>query len=246
MEAPQVSLFIAFMAGLLSFVTPCVLPLVPSYLSFITGLSFEELTGEQDQQRVRLKTMSHSLFFIAGFSVVFIAFGASATLIGQIFLSYQSVIRKLGGILIVLFGLYILGAIKIKPLLSEHRWHPENKPAGHLGSFLIGIGFAAGWTPCVGPILGTILLYAGTTQSLLKGMALLTFYSIGLGLPLFLASLGVSSFLTYFKQVRHYFRMITMVSGLFLIVVGVMIYTNSLTLITAFLSQHGIGWYVGQ
>ncbi len=246
MEASQVSLFIAFMAGFLSFITPCVLPLVPSYLSFITGLSFEELTSEQDQQRVRLKTMSHSLSFIAGFSVVFISFGASATLIGQLFLSYQSVIRKLGGILIVLFGLYILGVIKIKPLISEHRWHPENKPSGHLGSFLIGISFAAGWTPCVGPILGTILLYASTTQSLLKGMGLLTFYSIGLGLPLFLTSLGVNSFLTYFRQLRNYLRMITMVSGVFLIVVGVMIYTNSFTLITAFLSEHGIGWYVGQ
>jgi cytochrome c-type biogenesis protein len=246
MEGPQVSFFIAFTAGFLSFITPCVLPLVPSYLSFITGLSFEELTGEQDQRRVRLKAMGHSLAFIAGFSVVFISFGASATLIGQFFLNYQTVIRKLGGILIVLFGLYILGAIKIKALLSERRWHPENKPAGHLGSFLIGIGFAAGWTPCVGPILGTILLYASTTQSVVKGMGLLTFYSLGLGLPLFLTSLGVNSFLTYFKQVRGYLRMITMASGVFLIAVGVMIYTNSLTLITAFLSKHGIGWYVGQ
>jgi len=246
MEAPQVSLFIAFMAGFLSFITPCVLPLVPSYLSFITGLSFEDLTGKQDQQRVRLKTMSHSLFFIAGFSAVFISFGASATLIGQLFLSYQGVIRKLGGVLIVLFGLYILGVIKIKPLISEHRWHPEKKQTGYLGSFLIGISFAAGWTPCVGPILGTILLYASTTQSLLKGMGLLTFYSIGLGLPLFLASLGINSFLTYFRQLRNYLRMITVVSGAFLIVVGVMIYTNSFTLITAFLSEHGIGWYVGQ
>jgi cytochrome c-type biogenesis protein len=119
MEGPQVSFFIAFTAGFLSFITPCVLPLVPSYLSFITGLSFEELTGEEGGRRVRLKAMGHSLAFIAGFSVVFISFGASATLIGQFFLNYQTVIRKVGGILIVLFGLYILGAIKIKALLSN-------------------------------------------------------------------------------------------------------------------------------
>jgi len=246
MEAPQVSLFIALMAGFLSFVSPCVLPLVPSYLSFITGLSFDELTGKQQQADIRWKTMRHSLLFIAGFSMVFISFGASATLIGQFFLSYQSVIRKLGGILIVLFGLYILGLFKVKPLMSEHRWHPEHKPTGYLGSFLVGIGFAAGWTPCVGPILGTILLYASTTQSLLKGMLLLGFYSVGLGLPLFLTSLGVNSFLAYFEQIRYYLRAITVASGLFLIAVGVMIYTNSFTLITAFLSKHGIGWYVGQ
>ena len=246
MEAQQVSFFIAFLAGFLSFISPCVLPLVPSYLSFITGLSFDQLTGEQDRERIRWKTMKHSLAFIAGFSTVFIAFGASATLIGQFFLSYQGALRKLGGILIVLFGLYILGVFKIKPLMAEHRWHPENKPTGHLGSFLVGIGFAAGWTPCVGPILGTILLYASTTQSVLKGMWLLTFYSIGLGLPLFLTSLGVNSFLAYFKQLRDYLRVITVVSGLFLIVVGIMIFTNSFTLITAFLTQHGIGWYVGQ
>jgi cytochrome c-type biogenesis protein len=246
MEAAQVSLFIAFMAGLLSFISPCVLPLVPSYLSFITGLSFDELAGNQDRAHIRWKTMSHSLLFIAGFSTVFISFGASATLIGQFFLSYQGVIRKLGGILIVLFGLYILGLFKVNPLMSEHRWHPEHKPAGYLGSFLIGISFAAGWTPCVGPILGTILLYASTTQSLLKGMLLLTFYSIGLGLPLFLTSLGVNSFLAYFRQLRDHLRAITVASGLFLIAVGLMIFTNSFTLITAFLTKHGIGWYVGQ
>lgn len=242
----QISLFAAFSAGLLSFVSPCVLPLVPSYISYITGLSVEQLADSGERQRFRGLIIANSLLFIAGFSCVFIAFGASASLIGQVLIVYQDYLRKLGAILIIIFGLYLLGILKLTFLTSEHRLHFKSRPAGYVGSFLIGVAFAAGWTPCVGPVLGTILLYASTTDSLLDGVVLLSSYSLGLGLPLFATALGVDRFLSYFKQVRGYLWGVSTVSGALLVVVGVLIYANSLTVITSFLERAGIGWYVGQ
>lgn len=242
----QISLVAAFTAGLLSFVSPCVLPLVPSYISYITGLSLDQLADAAERERFRTTIIVNSLLFIAGFSCVFIAFGASASLIGQVLITYQDHIRKIGGLLIIVFGLYLLGVLKLNFLQTEKRLHFKSRPAGYLGSFLIGVAFAAGWTPCVGPVLGTILLYASTTDALTNGVALLTSYSLGLGLPLFITALGVDRFLAYFKQVRAYLWGVTAVSGAFLVVVGVMIYANSLTMITSFLERYGIGWYVGQ
>lgn len=242
----QISLVAAFTAGLLSFVSPCVLPLVPSYISYITGLSLDQLADAAERERFRTTIIVNSLLFIAGFSCVFIAFGASASLIGQVLITYQDYIRKIGGLLIIVFGLYLLGVLKLNFLQTEKRLHFKSRPAGYLGSFLIGVAFAAGWTPCVGPVLGTILLYASTTDALTNGVALLTSYSLGLGLPLFMTALGVDRFLAYFKQVRAYLWGVTAVSGAFLVVVGVMIYANSLTMITSFLERYGIGWYVGQ
>jgi len=243
---PQISLFAAFSAGLLSFVSPCVLPLVPSYVSYITGLSVEQLANSEVRDRFRRAIIVNSLLFIAGFSSVFIAFGASASLIGQALMTYQDFIRKLGGVLIIIFGLYLLGVLNLKFLQTEKRFHFSARPAGYFGSFLIGVAFAAGWTPCVGPVLGTILLYASTTDGLLDGVALLSFYSLGLGLPLFATALGVDRFLDYFKHLRKYLWGVSTVSGVFLVVVGGMIYANSFTLITGFLEQNGIGWYLGQ
>jgi cytochrome c-type biogenesis protein len=244
----------AFSAGLLSFVSPCVLPLVPSYISYITGLSIEQLTDANARSEFKRAIVVNALLFIAGFSVVFIAFGASASFIGQILITYQDHIRRIGGVLIVVFGLYLLGILNINFLQMEHRFQFRNRPVGYLGSFLIGIAFAAGWTPCVGPVLGTILLYASTTDSLLDGVLLLASYSLGLGLPLFLGlglplfltALGVDRFLAYFKQARTYLWGVSTVSGVLLVIVGVMIYANSLTMITSFLERYGIGWYLGQ
>jgi cytochrome c-type biogenesis protein len=234
----------AFSAGLLSFVSPCVLPLVPSYISYITGLSIEQLTDANARSQFKRAIVVNALLFIAGFSVVFIAFGASASFVGQLLMTYQEHIRRIGGLLIVIFGLYLLGILNINFLQMEHRFQFRNRPVGYLGSFLIGIAFAAGWTPCVGPVLGTILLYA--TDSLLDGVFLLTSYSLGLGLPLFLTALGVDRFLAYFKQARAYLWGVSTVSGVLLVIVGVMIYANSLTMITSFLERHGIGWCLGQ
>jgi cytochrome c-type biogenesis protein len=243
---PQISLIAAFSAGLLSFVSPCVLPLVPSYISYITGLSVEQLTDAGEREKFKKAIVLNSLLFIAGFSSVFIAFGASASLLGQILITYQEYIRRVGGLLIIVFGLYLLGILNLNFLKTEHRYQFRNRPAGYLGSFVIGIAFAAGWTPCVGPVLGSILLYASTTDSLLNGVTLLTFYSLGLGLPLFFTALGVDRFLAYFKEVRAYLWGVSTVSGVVLVVVGVMIYANSLTMVTSFLERYGIGWYLGQ
>ncbi len=243
---PQISLIAAFSAGLLSFVSPCVLPLVPSYISYITGLSVEQLTDASERVKFKKAIVLNSLLFIAGFSSVFIAFGASASLLGQVLITYQDHIRRFGGALIVVFGLYLLGILNLNFLKMEHRFQFRSRPAGYLGSFLIGVAFAAGWTPCVGPVLGSILLYASTTDSLVSGVVLLTSYSLGLGLPLFLTALGVDRFLAYFKQARAYLWGVSTVSGVLLVVVGVMIYANSLTMVTSFLERYGIGWYLGQ
>jgi cytochrome c-type biogenesis protein len=242
----QIGLFAAFSAGLLSFVSPCVLPLVPSYISYISGLSIDQLSKAEERSRFRKEIVVNSLLFIFGFSAVFIAFGASASLVGQLLITYQDFVRKLGGVLIIVFGLYLLGVLNFRFLATEKRFHFKSRPAGYLGSVLVGVAFAAGWTPCVGPVLGTILLYASTTDSLVNGVALLTAYSLGLGLPLFATALGVDRFLAYFKQVRAYLWGVSAVCGVFLVAVGVLIYANSLTIITSFLEQHGIGWYVGQ
>jgi cytochrome c-type biogenesis protein len=166
---PHTSLMAAFMAGLLSFVSPCVLPLVPSYLICITGFSLEQLIDSAERNRSRKAIVTNALLFIAGFSLVFTAFGASASLIGQFLTNQQHLIRKIGGILIVLFGLYLLGIVKPKFLMSEKRICFRSRPAGYLGSLLIGATFAAGWTPCVGPVLGTMLLYAARLTPLQTG-----------------------------------------------------------------------------
>jgi len=243
----QISLFAAFSAGLLSFISPCVLPLVPSYLSYITGLSVENLAKVEERERFKSAIMVNAILFIAGFSTVFIAFGASASLIGQVLYEYQDIIRKIGGILIIIFGLYLLGILKLNILMTERRLvHFESRPVGYLGSFLIGTAFAAGWTPCVGPVLGTILAYASTTESMSGGVMLLSAYSFGLGLPFFLTAFGMDTFLSYFKSLRTYLGGVSFVSGGLLILVGIMIFTDSVTLFTSFLERNGIGWYIGQ
>ena len=243
----QVSLFAAFSAGLLSFISPCVLPLVPSYVSYITGLSLEQLADAGERRRFRKAILLNSLLFILGFSSVFIAFGASASFIGQILYQYQDIIRKLGAVLMIIFGFYMLGILKIDFLMREHYIVQFNsRPVGYVGSFLIGTAFAAAWTPWVGPILGAILAYASTTESMKDGIFLLASYSVGLGLPLFITAFSIDSFLNYFKKARVYMRGVSVVGGAFLIMAGVMIYGDSLTRLTSFLERNGIGWYIGQ
>ncbi|MBI3811212.1 MAG: cytochrome c biogenesis protein CcdA [Nitrospirae bacterium] len=247
LEAPQtVSYTIAFTAGFLSFVSPCVLPLVPAYISYITGLSLEELTNSADAKQVRWVALKNSLLFIMGFSIVFIAFGASATAFGQMFLLYQNLIRKIGGLLIIFFGLYLIGAVKIPFLMSYRQYRFQNRPAGAVGSVLIGITFAAAWTPCVGPILGSVYMMASTSQSVGDGVRLLAVYSIGLGLPLLVAAMSVNAFLSSYRKMKDYMWIVSLVSGSFLILVGILVFTNSLRILNAWLTQYGIGWSVGQ
>ena len=219
----------------------------PRILSYITGLSLEKLSDADERERFRRAIVINSLLFIAGFSTVFIAFGASASLVGQLLYEYQDVIRKVGGVLIIIFGIYLLGFFKFQFFMTERRLlHFQSRPVGYLGSFLIGTAFAAGWTPCVGPVLGAILAYASTTDSMRDGVVLLATYSLGLGIPFFLTALGVDRFLAYFKKMRTYLGGVSVASGGVLVVVGVMLYADSIAVITSFLDRHGIGWYIGQ
>ncbi len=240
----SVSFFVAFAGGFLSFVSPCVLPLLPSYVTFITGLSLDQLTNSDDPARVKRIVLINSLLFIAGFSTIFVALGATATYVGQFLLTYQTVVSKVAGAVIVLFGLYVMGVIKADWLMSDKRMHMEGKPKGYLGSYLVGMAFAAGWTPCVGPILGSILLLASTGDGIGQGMFLLGAYSLGLGLPFFVTALAMNTFLAKFKAFSRYMRVVTIVSGVFLVIIGLMIFFDVFTIMAAFLTSMGIGWDV--
>jgi cytochrome c-type biogenesis protein len=237
MSQPQeISGMIAFSAGLLSFASPCVLPLVPSYITYITGVSFKELTDVEARSKLRWATIFHSLFFIMGFSLIFILMGASASYLGQILAQYQNWIMKGGGVLIIILGIHFTGIINIPFLQMEKRFEMRKKPLGFAGSFLVGMAFAAGWTPCIGPILSTILIYASTSQSFTTGILLLTYYSIGLGIPFFLSSLAFNSFLSAFDKIKRYMRVITIVSGLFMIGIGILFLTDTFKDINSYLN----------
>jgi cytochrome c-type biogenesis protein len=238
-QTQEISGFIAFSAGLLSFISPCVLPLVPSYVTYITGVSFKELTDAKSRSRLRWATVSHSLLFIIGFSTIFILMGASASYLGQILARYQYWMMKGGGILIIILGIHFTGIINLPFLQMERRFELRSKPLGYVGSFLVGIVFAAGWTPCIGPILSTILIYASTSQSFTKGLLLLAFYSLGLGVPFFLSSLAFNSFLSAFERIKRYMRVITLVSGLFMIAIGILFLTDTFREINAYLNIFG-------
>ncbi len=239
-SSPDVSFYLAFCAGVFSFLSPCVLPLVPSYLAFVTGLSFEELTGGS-RGKLRKVVLGHSLLFIAGFSLLFTILGASATLAGQFLAEHKDIIRIVGGILIILFGLFISGVFSLGFLQQEKKFHLRDKPLGYLGSLLVGITFAAGWTPCVGPILSSILLYASTANDVQKGVFLLLSYSLGLGVPFLVCSLALNTFLALFRKTRRYLGTINKVAGGLLIVVGILLVTDSFGLLNEYLS----GWLPG-
>ena len=235
MDQPQtISILFAFTAGLLSFVSPCVLPLFPSYLCFITGLCFEDFTEKRDSSVVRL-SLIHSFLFVLGFSLVFIGLGASATLLGKVLFAYRNVIRIGGGILIIFFGIYVAGFFQVEALERERRIRVEKKPLGYLGSILVGSAFAAGWTPCIGPILGSILVYAGTTGKVSTGIILLSAYSLGMALPFLICSWAFTTFLAGFARIRRYLPIITIASGILLIIAGLLVLTNCLSFINCYL-----------
>lgn len=234
METQSISYLGAFVAGLLSFLSPCVLPLIPSYITYITGLSFGELQAEHPDHVVRQKTVLHSLAFIAGFTVVFVLLGASATLMGSFLQGHMTLIRKAGGVLVVLFGLHVAGLLPIRWLLGEKRLNIRHRPAGYLGSFLVGLAFAAGWTPCIGPILASILMIAATEEKVGQGIVLLLLYSIGLGIPFLLSALALHRFIILFNRFKRFIRIFEIITGLFLVVVGVLIFTNWLSQLSGY------------
>jgi cytochrome c-type biogenesis protein len=221
----SVGVLVAFGAGLFSFLSPCVLPLFPSYVSFITGMSVGDLTGDLTGA-ARRRVILHALAFVLGFSLVFVALGASFSAAGQFLLDYRGLIRQVGGALIVLFGLYIAGVFKLAAMGRTMQFQLREKPAGYLGSLVVGITFAIGWTPCVGPILGAILSLAGTAETVQRGIGLLIAYSAGLGLPFLLSALALGSFLKFFKRYRPLIPVMERAAGVLLVIVGVLVFTN--------------------
>ena len=230
MSQPEsVGIAVAFLAGVLSFLSPCVLPLVPSYVTFLTGLSLDEVAGR------RWTAVTHALLFVAGFTVIFVTLGATATGVGRL-LNYQQVwLERIGGGLIVLFGVYLLGGFHWMPLERERRVQIQDKPLGYLGSVLVGLAFGAGWTPCIGPILGSILLFTSTQSSLKQGIVLLLAYSIGLAIPFLIAALAVERFVTWFRRFRRFIPLVTRLSGALLVAVGLLVATGYFSLLAQWL-----------
>lgn len=231
----NISVLVALTAGLISFLSPCILPMIPSYLAFITGISLEELSQDKNLKKVRKSVIANSLFFILGFSILFIAMGASATFIGKFLAKNIRWFEIIGGSLVVILGLHFAGLFKLKFLEREKKIHLEKKPLGYVGTVLVGMAFGAGWTPCVGPILGSILTMAAATQNVAKGVILLISYSIGLGIPFLLTGLLIHKFFEYFKTIRKYFRVITLVGGILLVIIGLLLITGYFTTISSFL-----------
>ncbi|MGH7509956.1 MAG: cytochrome c biogenesis CcdA family protein [Gemmatimonadales bacterium] len=228
-EPGALGILVAFVAGLLSFLSPCVLPLVPSYIGFLTGMTLPEVTGR------RRAAMIHALLFVGGFSLIFILLGASATALGRALNYYQVWLQRVGGVLIIIFGLLCLGVFKVGLLTQERRIHLERKPIGYLGSVLVGMAFAAGWTPCIGPVLGGILGLAATTSDVSRGVLLLGVYSAGLALPFLIAAMAMESFLDWFQRFRRFLPWVMRISGVLLVVVGVLLVTGEFTRLASWL-----------
>lgn len=223
------SFTIAFLAGLLSFLSPCVLPLIPSYVGFLTGLTFEEL-------EVRRGTaLLHALWFVAGFSLVFVALGATASALGVVLLHSQVWIGRVGGVIVILFGLYLIGVLRPAFLMRERRIELARKPLGYAGSAVVGITFGAAWTPCIGPILGAILTMAAAQASLTHGAGLLAAYALGLAVPFLLAAVALDRFLVWFQKFRPYIVWVERVAGVLLIVLGLLLVTDRFTLLASWL-----------
>lgn len=235
-QSSNISFIVAFTAGFMSFISPCVLPLLPSYVSFITGMSFEDMTKEEELGRVRKAAALHSLLFITGFSLVFVSLGASASYIGNFMNQHMDIFQKAGGSVVMLLGIHFTGLINVGFLQKEKRFHLKDKPIGYAGSVLVGVSFAVGWTPCIGPILAAILMYATQANSMAHGMMLLFAYSLGLGIPFFISALAINSFFSTFKKVAPYMKIITVVSGIFLVAVGLLIFTNNFGMLSQYVS----------
>lgn len=221
-----VSLFIAFGAGILSFFAPCVLPLIPGYISFITGFSLDVLPGPNSEDRIvksLRKMLWQTILFVLGFSFIFVSLGATASYLGGIISAHEGIIRIIGGSVIIILGLHVARVFDIKWLEYEKKLHLRSKPANIFGSFIVGVTFAVGWTPCVGPALAAILGLAGTQKTLTQGVVLLSAYSLGIGFPFILTALAVNRFLNLFGKVKKYFKVISVVSGLLLVAIGILI-----------------------
>jgi cytochrome c-type biogenesis protein len=230
-----VSFIAAFTAGIVSFLSPCVLPLVPGYISLISGVSRDEMAAG-DNPAVLRKVLIHSIFFIIGFSIVFVALGASASTIGQLLVAYKVILYRIGGLIIIIFGLHMTGILKISALYQDKRFHNAGKGTSPWGALVIGMAFAFGWTPCLGPILGAILTVAASQDTIRAGILLLAVYSLGLGIPFLMTSLGVNRFLSFYAKFRAHMHTMEVAAGVIMIILGIMIMTNQFTRLAGYLS----------
>lgn len=224
----------AFVAGLISFLSPCVLPLVPGYVSLISGAGVDELKAQETH--LLRKVMLNSVAFILGFSIVFVTLGAISTEVGQALARYKSVLAQVAGVIIILFGLHLTGLFKIKALYTDARLHKLQGGSTPWGAFIIGFAFAFGWTPCVGPILAVILGFAAAQDSVMKGVVLLAIYSLGLAVPFLLTSLGIERFLKFYSRFRAHMHAVEIASGALLIVLGALLVFGRFTIISNYLS----------
>ena len=222
---------VALGAGILSFLSPCVLPLVPSYLSFVTGMTLEDLEEGVD----RRTTMVHSLLFVTGFSLIFMLLGASASFLGQFFRHYEVWIARIGGVIIVILGLHLMGVFRIGSLMREKRLHLHDKPVGYLGTIGVGMAFGAGWTPCIGPVLGGILTFAASAEHFWSGVGLLAVYSAGLAIPFLLSALALEKFLEAFARFRRFLPAVQKASGVLLVGLGILLLTGTFTVLSSYL-----------
>ena len=231
-EPATIGFAISFAAGLLSFLSPCVLPLIPSYVTFVTGLSLE------DVQRARRVALVHSLLFVLGFSLVFLALGATATTLGRMLGYNREWVGRIGGVLVIVLGLYLLGVFNVGFFSQERRLHIANKPLGYLGTVFVGMAFAAGWTPCIGPILGAVLTYTASSADLNRGLVLLSAYSLGLAVPFVLAALMVDRFIGLFQRYRGAMIWTSRIAGVLLIGVGILMLTDTMRLLSQWLNPY--------
>jgi cytochrome c-type biogenesis protein len=234
----SVSLWLAFAAGLASFLSPCVLPLVPSYVTFVTGMTLEDLTDRGSAAARRAAAM-HAALFVLGFTLVFIALGATATALGATLRRSLPLLQQVGGAVIILFGLYMIGVLRLPALMRERRVQLASKPAGRFGAVVVGMAFGAGWTPCVGPVLASILVYAGMKATMVKGMLLLGMYGLGLGVPFFIAAVALNWYLAGAQRMRHWLRPVEIGAGALLVTFGVLLVTGKFTILSHFFAGLG-------
>lgn len=237
MTTAQISLGIAFLAGLISFFSPCVLPLVPAYLSFLTGSSVDELKGTVWRE-TRARVLLHSLSFILGFTAIFVALGASASALGSTLRANQRLIAEIGGIIVIVLGLQMIGVFRLRILAMDKRMHITSGKPSYAMSALIGLAFAAGWSPCIGPILAGILTLASQARSVLEGTVLLLVYSAGLALPFFLTALAVGAAVPALNRMKRFLPAIEVAAGAFMVLTGLVIFSGSFLRIAGWLYQY--------
>lgn len=234
----EVTLLAAFVAGFLSFVSPCVLPLIPGYISFISGLTLEEMQGAAAVRSSQGQVLLASVAFVLGFTIIFVAAGASASAVGKFMAAQSGILEKIAGTILIILGLHMAGVFKIRFLENDKRIHTQRKPAGPIGAFVVGLAFAFAWTPCIGPILGGILMMAATRESVGEGMQMLAVYSLGLGVPFLLTSVAIDRFFSAAARIRKHYRAIELISGGLMIAVGLLIFFDQFTLIAKYLTPY--------